>query len=511
MKHIPGCLIQIHYHNRHGGVRRVIEGYARAFREIVKDDTVTYLICHDCYLESSDGIKIIDIPECDYFDLTDIRSYYNLKNILIRKISEILKSEAIQFPALVIGHNLNLCKNLSLSSAFTELSLEYRHFSFFSVMHDFAEEGRIELLDKINELENAGISVRDELYHKNGLVNLVVPGNNAFSILQRCGFETMQLANPVFCPKSKKTVEKDAAKRYLQIYAEKMGMSFNFDKPVFTYPVRIIPRKNILEAIALVTVLNSGNLLTGTYGGSARSRSVFNHACMLVKEFKLPVIFDIFKVIKEKWKDSAPVELLYEISDSVLSTSVMEGFGYALYEPWFYDCMITGRIPRGGGGYPSFMDTSSFYSRFPIPEDWISIKLLREKYSIKYSKYYTKQHFSGFLDSFIIDGTVDFGFLDEEMQFKIIKNVLKDEKMKSTWQQLLDQKLAGWPGFKELNSQDFAIYCKNREKIESEFSLSNFQKLFYSCFTQPSQRNTSDWDYSCILEEFQKRGLLLLV
>lgn len=510
MTQIPGCLIQIHYHNRQGGVKRVIEGYARAFREIVKDEIANILICNDCSPESSDEIKTIDIPECDYCDSTDIRSYYNLKNILIRKIREIIESEAIQFPALVIGHNLNLCKNLSLSSAFTELSLEYRHFSFFSVMHDFAEEGRIELLNIIYELENAGIPVRDELYHKNGLVNLVVPGNNAFSILERCGFKTIQLTNPVFCPKSKKTVEKDTARRYLQTYAEKMGMSFNFDKPVFTYPVRIIPRKNILEAIALVTVLNPGNLLTGTYGGSVRSRSVYNYACLLVKEFKLPVIFNIFKVIKEIWKDSDPVEIVYTISDSVVSTSVIEGFGYALYEPWFYDCMITGRIPQGGG-YPPFIGTSSFYSRFPIPGDWISIKLLREKYSVKYSKYYTKQHFSDFLDSVIIDGTVDFGLLDEEMQFEVVKNVLKDEKMKSTWRQLLDKKLVGWPGFKDLNSQDFVIYSKNKEKIQSEFSLSNFQKLFYSCFTQPSKRNNSDWDYSCILEEFRKRGLWLLV
>ncbi|MDO5576523.1 MAG: hypothetical protein Q4F84_05540, partial [Fibrobacter sp.] len=113
-------LIQIHYHNRNGGVMKVIDGYAQTFSDIMNGCAVNLLICKDCRVKNSDKIKVIDIPECDYSNSGE--NYNDLKSILICKLKAIFESDQVLQPALVIGHNLNLCKNLALTAAFTELS-----------------------------------------------------------------------------------------------------------------------------------------------------------------------------------------------------------------------------------------------------------------------------------------------------------------------------------------------------------------------------------------------------
>ncbi|MDO5577334.1 MAG: hypothetical protein Q4F84_09660 [Fibrobacter sp.] len=240
-----------------------------------------------------------------------------------------------------------------------------------------------------------------------------------------------------------------------------------------------------------------------------RSKTVFNYAESIVKEFKLPVIFNAFEVIEEIW-NMKPADILYDVSDLVVSSSVMEGFGYALYEPWLYGCGVTGRVPQGGGGYSKTADISNMYSRFPVPETWVSVEQLREKYWVKYNKYYSKRGLLSFIDSIVVDKTVDFGLLDEKMQFKLVRSVLKDSKMRQDWKDLLDKELAGWPGMKLVSSPDRDIICKNMEKITGEFSYLNFQKLFYTSFVQPSKISFSSGDYSCILDEFSAKGLWLL-
>ena len=38
---------------------------------------------------------------------------------------------------------------------------------------------------------------------------------------------------------------------------------------------------------------------------------------------------------------------LYRIADACISTSVLEGFGYGLREPWLYGRAVLGRLPCG--------------------------------------------------------------------------------------------------------------------------------------------------------------------
>lgn len=486
---------------------KVVDGYARTFSEIMNGNAVNLLICKNGGKKRFDKIKVIDISECDYSN--SYENFNELKRTLVCKLKEVFESDLVLQPALVIGHNLNLCKNLALTAAFMELARQYKKVRFFSVMHDFAEEGRTDMLDKISEFQKAGIPVKDNLYCKNAPVKIVVPGINAFEILKKCGFNLSWVANPIFVSKNKSVPEKTAIRKSLQDYACQKGLIFDSEKPVFSYPVRIIPRKNILETIAFVTVLNSGNLLTGTYGTSERSKTVFNYAKQIVKEFKLPVIFNAFEVIKEIW-NMEPTDILYAVSDLVVSSSVMEGFGYALYEPWLYGCGVTGRMPLGGGGYSKTIDISNMYSRFPVPETWVSVEQLREKYWIKYNKYYPKRGLSTFLDSIVTDKSVDFALLDEKMQFELIRSVLIDTRMRENWRCLLNKEHVGWPGMKSVSSPNRNIICKNMEKITSEFSYLNFHKLFYTSFVQPSKISFSSCDYSCILDEFSARGLWLL-
>jgi hypothetical protein len=47
MDNFPRSLIQIHYHNRTGGVREVMRLYASAFREIAGEDSLSIVCAED--------------------------------------------------------------------------------------------------------------------------------------------------------------------------------------------------------------------------------------------------------------------------------------------------------------------------------------------------------------------------------------------------------------------------------------------------------------------------------
>ncbi|MBN1308977.1 MAG: hypothetical protein JXA18_13725, partial [Chitinispirillaceae bacterium] len=165
-RNFPASLVQIHYHDRPGGVRRVMDEYSEAFARIAGRGAPNFWVCRrsgDWRYPSSKGI---DFPAADYHAFRTRGSYQRSVEQLAGRLRRLLVSLPLRFPAAIIGHNLNLGKNPALSAAFARCARmrgggedRYR---FFSVMHDFAEAGRIDLLCRLRRMTEQGVDVYRE-------------------------------------------------------------------------------------------------------------------------------------------------------------------------------------------------------------------------------------------------------------------------------------------------------------------------------------------------------------
>ncbi len=116
---------------------------------------------------------------------------------------------------------------------------------------------------------------------------------------------------------------------------------------IISYPVRVLRRKNIEEAILITKLLNN-------FGGNHRLIITVPHEDDYAEEIKsLAKKHDVPCSIGEAYKflDYGKGEFttadLFAISDLVISTSIKEGFGFAFIEPWVSGTPLIGRnIPE---------------------------------------------------------------------------------------------------------------------------------------------------------------------
>jgi glycosyltransferase involved in cell wall biosynthesis len=134
------------------------------------------------------------------------------------------------------------------------------------------------------------------------------------------------------------------------------------------YPVRCVRRKNVEEAIFLTKFFNtiSGknteirnhrlrgkfHLLVSIRSTSGDDAKYTDHLIEFVKNNNLPVTIGIDDLVSmEREVDSADPDKitrygvgdLYMASELVITTSILEGFGFVYVEPWILDRLVIGR------------------------------------------------------------------------------------------------------------------------------------------------------------------------
>ena len=118
----------------------------------------------------------------------------------------------------------------------------------------------------------------------------------------------------------------------------------NPGEKILVYPVRVLRRKNIEEAILLTKILNQSGeeyklIVTLPYEEEYKREienlaSDYNVSCSVGK---------VSKHISFSKKDDFTIADLYSISELVISTSIREGFGFAFIEPWITGIPLIGR------------------------------------------------------------------------------------------------------------------------------------------------------------------------
>ncbi len=488
MSQLPDILIQIHYHLRPGGVRTVMNRYAETFLHCKNGQAESYIVSSS-YGAYTKGMtcKVVDVPECDYQIIIDKTHFFALRDQIISQIEKTFSTISNR-TAVIIAHNLTLAKNPALSAAFHLLAVKWSSVKirFFLVIHDFAEEGRTDLMEQITSLEAQGVSIRESLYCIGAPVHIVSPGVEWYNLLKKTGFPVTLLQNPIISlPESENGIinNRQEYKNRLKKYAEIRGIELDISKKIFYYPVRVITRKNILESIVISCFLCNGILLTGQFGKSKIDRQRFDFFNTMIKKYKLPVIFDSPDIFSDDDYTISPVARLMSICDIAISSSIAEGFGYGLFDPWLYDRAVIARKPSGFI-LPENWDESIFYSWFPAPQEWVSLDLLSNRYRDQYYNCF-KSNLPWKVDKVICrNSTVDFGALDEISQYRIIELVLNDKQKMKMWMALLEKKSSIWPGIENLTRAAQNNICRQKELILDQFSYKRFQSQFESCFSQ---------------------------
>lgn len=475
--------------------------YASAFREIAGEDSLSIVVCGGQGSEEFPAAGFIYIDECDYRTYSTSDHFFRVKDLLKRRLNDLLHSKDFHLPAAVLWHNMSLGKNPALSSALAEVAREWsgEGVRFYSVIHDFAEEGRVEQLRSLQVLESAGVDIMPDLYALGSPVRHLVPGSEAFEILRKAGFSVTLFPNPA----EKSEFSDDAVSRDSVLKrASVVNASIDPSKPLCVYPSRVIFRKNPLEAIVLGSLILGCNLFLGAPGTSRADLGIFRDIGELVEKYRLKVILDAGKLITGQNQDIGnPVPLLYAASDLALSASLAEGFGYGLYEPWLYGKAVIARRPAHFS-YPDEMDSSFLYTRLPVLSKWISLERYREKYRSEAAAagvQFSDEEF----EKIVINGTIDFGILDWDTQVDILCGAAEDKARVEAWKRLLSMKLQGWPGLGCFDNIE-GMVKRNESVMHFVFSRERFLERFRECFSTSYPVVTVSGDYRMIRQLFYK-------
>ena len=246
------------------------------------------------------------------------------------------------------------------------------------------------------------------------------------------------LPNPVISNNSAFTKIKDKEKRKIKedFYKKTKGI-FDFDpeKPVFLYPVRAIRRKNIFEAALIAMSAGDGGNLIQTLPGISEQEIKYSN---LISRFYSE------KHIKGLWGtgisgSAADFDFLsiIQATDAVISSSVMEGFGYIFTDTVTWGKPIISRyLDTSEDFMPMFAKKSShFYNTFKIP---LNVEL-KENLTKRIRQYFSTLdkvikeavEMESYINTAAGSETVDFSYLSADLQADFLLQVNKSRILKS--------------------------------------------------------------------------------
>lgn len=526
----------LHYHMKSGGVKIVIENLMNGFsktKDINFFNSFTLLEGGQqfSYNVSSPLFSHQVIPELDYNDkffssIDELNSFSKKLAFEIKNILDFTK------PCVLHVHNVNLFKNSYLGRSLEYLALEIKSFNKLIILcqvHDFAEDNRN---DRLNLLRNCSGEKNETLFG-----NLMYPqADNIFyltinsrdkRLLKKIGISEDKIYLFSNCVNvdlfSKKPIMNDDILYEIEKYAKKNNYNFSLTKKILVYPVKILKRKNIVEAILLLKLLNykkeDYQLLITLDASSKDDIEYSNSIKEYIRKNNLPVVIGFgFEIISPKvnrtYYENGKIreyilpDLFYHAT-GIMSTSTLEGFGFSFIEGWLCDRQIFGR--RINFIIEDFekqeLEFKAFYSKINLTKN-----LLFEKKIID----------SNSLENFDLIDEIDFCNLSFKEQLNFL-DVLDDQ----LYSDIFDNN--DFKNFFDYVKNPLTnIISKNKSIVKAEYNLEKyilklqdiifdaFEKL--SCFicNQDSDviidtkkiNNKFLVDYFCKLNSLKSKGIL---
>jgi hypothetical protein len=192
------------------------------------------------------------------------------------------------------------------------------------------------------------------------------------------------------------------------------------------YPVRAIRRKNLGEALLLSLFFKAGQRLAITQpANSPEDTASYRDWVAWSSTHGLPVDFEVGR--------KTPFASIVAASQSMITTSVSEGFGMAYLETWTAGKPLWGRrIPDICSDYEeSGVDLQALYDRIDVPLDWIdrndfsnrwheAVRRSANRFGLAISDANVSKAFERLTGR----ETIDFGLLDEAFQRQILSRLI---------------------------------------------------------------------------------------
>jgi hypothetical protein len=198
------------------------------------------------------------------------------------------------------------------------------------------------------------------------------------------------------------------------------------------YPVRAIRRKNLGEAILLSLFFREGRRLAITQPpNSPADTASYRDWVAWSLANALPVDFEVGRKM--------PFASIVAASQSMLTTSVSEGFGLAFLEPWTAEKPLWGRrLDAICNDYEeNGVDLRSLYDRIDVPLDWIDRDDLSRRWceavhraASRYGFAISDETAAKAFDRLNGKGAIDFGMLDETLQRQILSRLIAEPSTK---------------------------------------------------------------------------------
>lgn len=399
----------VHYHLQSGGVTRIICHVQKALHR--RGISSVVLIGKQPPTQVNGAYRVI--PGLQYEAERPQLSVAELVAQMRRVATEALDGP----PDFWHVHNHSLGKSLILPLALRQLAEEGEHLLFH--IHDFAEDGRPANYRAMLSRMAGGRSdiLAAQLYPQGEHLHYAVLNNRDYQYLREAGLPLDQLhllPNPVD----------------LGLVEGEEPPSAGIP-PLWLYPTRGIRRKNLGEFL-LWSALGPKETWFATTSGpeNPAEQPRYRRWKQVAAGLGLPVQFEMVGPNSYGFID------LLRMADVAMTTSVAEGFGMAFLEPWTLDTPVCGRnlheitdqfVADG-------LCLSGCYERLDVPLDWIGEAQVRqaalsglERNLAAYDRKPEPGDLERVLGSWLLDGRIDFGRLNEAMQEQVITRVVRQQ------------------------------------------------------------------------------------
>lgn len=431
----------VHYHLKPGGVTRIVESAAEA---LASYGVELCAISGETYMGDTD-LKTGVVSGLGY--TTDESEYIDPKYLLHE-----LKAEAKRLlggePDLWHIHNHSLGKNAVMADV---VGLLVRgETPVLLQIHDFAEDGRPANYQLIGE----GIADWKNLYPYGPRVHTTVLNRRDASFLRGAGMpaECLHLLpNPVSVP----------------AMPEGEPLVIDGMERLFLYPTRAIRRKNMGEFLFWAALAREGETFATTLApANPTARPVYERWMAFAKEQRLPAVFELAQAVDLSFPE------VMAAAETVITTSVGEGFGMAFLEPFLFGKTLCGRdLPDITGDFCEHgVELTGLYDRLDVPLAWIDgAGELRAKLApalaasyAAYGRDCCEKAITAALAAAIDGDRVEFGRLDEALQERVIAHL---RTLENPTDEVRPPALA---------SQDAVTAAANRAAIIEHFNLEQY-------------------------------------
>ena len=435
-------IVLIHYHLKTGGVTTVLQQQIAALR-----DVCDLLVLTGDRAAAKLPCAVVQIPALGY----DRPGEHPPSAARIAE--QVLQVISKKWPGgcdVLHVHNPILAKNRQ----FLQLihALHQAGINLFLQVHDFAEDGR------------------PDAYFEDAY-----PADCHYGVINRQDYRILRKAG--LTPDGLHLIPNTVRRISLD---DNCGI-----KRQIVYPVRAIRRKNVGEAILLSLFFNRGQRLIVTQPPNSPSDvASYRDWVAWAQANQLPIVFEAGK--KEDFAS------LLTASESVVTTSITEGFGLAFLEPWTAGKLLWGRRLDDicSDHESNGVDLQALYDRIDVPLSWIDATDYHRRWhdtvAAAARRYGHTPHDEVIRQAFAKatkGNIVDFGMLNETGQRQVLDRLVSDASSKD---ELV--RLNPWLLHADDVTNASTLVDRNREAIREQYGKDRYRRQLLDIYRRVSTR-----------------------